>query len=76
MGPSLLIASRLVLAIRTARWAPRCDPSLSEQDLNIEIDFAAQVSHRVPRRLMAKFETLFPQRKEPSYQANDEDVHK
>jgi len=49
MGPSLLIASCLILAIRTARWNPILDPSLANQDMNDEIQFA--IKHGAPRLL-------------------------
>jgi hypothetical protein len=74
MGPSLLIATCLIAAVRTAKWLPRSDTQLCDQDLNQEIQFAAYAAHRVMMLLMTKFETIFPQRKEPWYQANDEDV--
>ncbi|HEY2471059.1 MAG TPA: hypothetical protein VGI45_24905 [Terracidiphilus sp.] len=74
MGPSMLIATSLIVAIRTAKWAPRRDSLLSDQDLNVEIDFAAYVADRVLSRLMTKCEAIFPQRKEPWYQPNEEDV--
>ena len=74
MGPSLLIATCLIVAIRTAKWTPRGDQMLSDQDLNNEIDFAVHIADRVLARLMTKCETLFPQRKVPWYQASEEDV--
>lgn len=48
MGPSLLIATCLIVAIRTARWPPRADPLLSEQDLNMEIDHAVKATQFWP----------------------------
>jgi hypothetical protein len=74
LGPSLLIATCLIVAIRTAKWPPRSDPSLSDQDLNQEIEFAAYVASRVLGKVMTRFESIFPQRKEPWYQANNEGV--
>ena len=38
LGPSLLIASCLILAIRTAKWTAKHDEKLSNQDLDVEID--------------------------------------
>jgi len=73
MRPPLLIATCLIVAIRTAKW-PRADPKLSDQDLNNEIEFTAYLADCVLGRLMTKCETIFPQRKEPWYQANEEDV--
>ncbi len=43
MGPSLLIATALIVAIRTAKWPARCDTSLNGAELNDEIHFAANV---------------------------------
>ena len=77
MGPSLLIATCLIVAIRTAKWPARSDAKLCDQEMNEEIEFAAYVAGRVLARLMTKCEEIFPQRKEPWYQAaNDEDVRK
>ena len=76
MGPSLLIATCLIVAIRTAKWPARSDAALCDQELNEEIEFAAYTARRVMMLLMTKFEAIFPQRKEPWYQANDEDVRK
>lgn len=74
MGPSLLIATCLIVAIRTAEWPARSDDKLCGQDMNEEIEFAAYIADRVLSKLMTKNETIFPQRKEPWYQANHEDV--
>ena len=45
MGPSLLIATCLVVAIRTAKWSATIDARNSNCELNREIDFAAQVAN-------------------------------
>ena len=77
MGPSLLIATALIVAIRTAKWAPRCDTSLSGADLDAEIHFAANVANRVMTTLIGKYESIFPQREEPWYTTvDDEDAPK
>ena len=73
MGPSLLIATCLIVAVRTAKWPPRADPLTSEQDLNNEIEFAIQTANRILMSLMTKYETTFPHKKEPWYQADGED---
>ncbi len=39
-----------------------------------EIQFATSMAHRVFALLITKYEVMFPQKKEPWYQANDEDV--
>lgn len=65
-GPSLLIATCLIVAIRTAKRPPRADPLPSEQDLNNEIELTIQTANRVLTSLVTKYETIFPQKKEPS----------
>jgi hypothetical protein len=47
MGPSLLIATCLILAIRTARWPVRSDERVSDMDLEREIEHAAHLAGRV-----------------------------
>jgi hypothetical protein len=76
LGPSLLIATCLIVAIRTAKWPARADDKLCDQDLNQEIQFAAYAAHRVMMLLMTKFEAIFPECKEAWHQANDDDVPK
>jgi hypothetical protein len=73
MGPSLLIATCLIVAIRTAKWGAIADKTTSGSDLDKEIDFAAHVAGRVLARLMRANEVIFPQKKEPWYQPDDED---
>jgi len=48
MGPSLLIATCLIVAIRTAKWTARSESSTaSDFDLEREIEHAAHVADRV-----------------------------
>jgi len=76
LGPSLLIASALILAIRTARWPPDYDAHLSNKSLEKEIEFAIGLANSVLSKLLTKHESIFPQRKEPWYQATDEYIPK
>ena len=76
LGPSFLIATCLIVAIRTAKWAPSFDPHLSDRSLDTEIDYAAHVAGRVLTRLMRFHEVMFPQRQEPWYQPDGEDQPK
>lgn len=76
MGPSLLIATCLIVAIRTAKWPARSDPLLSDQELEKEIDYAAHVANRVLMKLMGKHDAIFPQRREPWYQPDGKDEPK
>jgi hypothetical protein len=56
LGPSLLIATALVVAIRTARWAKAPGVGLSDVDpeLDGEVDFAVRVVDRVLHALLKK----------------------
>ncbi len=76
MGPSLLIATCLILAIRTAKWPSRWDSLTSNPDLEGEIAYAAHLAGRVLSALSAKNPSMFPNRKKPWYQPSDEDVPK
>jgi hypothetical protein len=73
MGPSLLIATSLILAIRTARWAARSDNTASNMDLENEIDHAAHLPGRVLAKLVARNPSLFPQAKKAWYQPDGQD---
>jgi hypothetical protein len=46
LGPSLLIATALIVAIRAAKWPAIADASTSGSDLDKEIDLAAHVAGR------------------------------
>jgi hypothetical protein len=76
MGPSLLIATCLILAIRTAKRPAISDSHTSSPELDAEIDYAAHLAGRVLSRLVSHHEAIFPRRKQPWYQATDEDVPK
>jgi hypothetical protein len=76
LGPSLLIATALIVAIRTAKWTANADSKISGPGLDQEIDFAAHVASRVLARLVRLNEVMFPQRKEPWYAADGEDQPK
>ncbi len=73
LGPSLLIVTCLIVAIRTAKWAASSDSKLSGRELEQEIDFAAHVAGRVLARLMRSNEVMFPQKKEPWYKPDGSD---
>lgn len=50
---------------------------MSGAELDAEIHFAANVASRVMTALIGKYESIFPQRKEPWYKStDDEDVPK
>jgi hypothetical protein len=78
LGPSILIATALIVAIRTAKWAAKSngDPLVSDtdHDLDREIGFAARISIRIMHELLKRHEGLFPQKLIPVYEPTDEDV--
>jgi len=78
LGPALLIATALVVAIRTARWTAQLpkDAQLSDVDpsLDKEIDFALRITNRLLHALLRKDPAMFAQRLEPVYAPGDEDV--
>jgi hypothetical protein len=77
MGPSLLIASCLILAIRTAKWLPRSSGgTASDRDLDVEVEHAIHLAGRVLSHLVGHHQSIFPQRLEPWFVPNDEDVAK
>ncbi len=80
MGPSVLIATALIVAIRTAKWAARGseDPRVSDVDVELdkEVRFAARISIRVMHELLKRHEGLFPQKLVPMWEPTDEDVPK
>jgi hypothetical protein len=77
MGPSLLIATCLILAVRTAKWPPRTLGGItSEPDLDVEIGHAIHLAGRVLSALVGRHDSIFPRKKEPWFVPNGEDVPK
>jgi len=76
LGPSLLISTCLILAIRTAKWAANHDEKLSNHDLDKEIDYSIHLAGTVLSKLLARKDAMFPQKREPWYQPDDEDIPK
>ena len=76
LGPSLVIAASLILAIRTAKWAARSVGTESHRDLDSEVEHAVYLAGCVLSALVTHRPSLFPQAQEPWYVANDEDVPK
>ncbi|MGB8477617.1 MAG: hypothetical protein WCE63_02100 [Acidobacteriaceae bacterium] len=77
LGPALVIAATLVVAIRTARWAAHSpdDAKFSDVDraLDNEVDFATRIANRVLHALLRRQPGLFPQKREPIYAPGDDD---
>jgi hypothetical protein len=73
MGPTLLIASALILAVRTAKWPAALDESLVSPELDQEIDYAILLATRTLSCLLRHKESMFPSRKEPRYAPDDDE---
>lgn len=77
LGPSIIIATALIVAIRTAKWVAKsaADAQFSDVDvaLDKEVSFAARISIRVMHELLRRHEGLFPQRVVPIYEAGSEE---
>lgn len=74
LGPALLIASSLVLAIRTARWPATHSDGLADVDWQKEVEHSARVAKVMLTHLTSRFPNLFFLRDMPWYEATDEDV--
>ena len=73
MGPSLLIATCLILAIRTAKRPALWDSQTSNVDLDAEIQYSAHLAGRVLMALVGSNQAIFPRKKEPWYQATHDE---
>ncbi len=77
LGPSIVIATALIVAIRTAKWAAKAAGDAQFSDVDVELDkevsFAARISIRIMHELLRKHESLFPQCTVPIYEAGSED---
>lgn len=77
LGPSIIIATALIVAIRTARWVTKSSEDARLSDVDIELDkevaFAARITIRVMHELLRRHGGLFPQRNVPIYEAGSEE---
>lgn len=74
LGPSLLIASSLVLAIRTARWSPTHSDGLSQVDWTAEVEHSVRIAKVVLSHLTSRSPELFQTKDVPWYVATDDEV--
>ena len=76
LGPALLIASSLVLAIRTARWDPTHSDGLANVGLEKEVEHSVRIAKIVMSHLTGRSPELFPMKEVPWYAPGDEEVPK
>jgi hypothetical protein len=72
IGPSLLVASSLVLAIRTAKWAANEGSTSSSVEWDAEVERSIKIAHRVLSSLLARSPHLFAQKNVPWYQPSED----
>ena len=77
LGPSIIIATALIVAIRTAKWVAKSSAEAQLSDIDVELDkevsFAVRISIRVMHELLRRHESLFPRRVVPIYEAGSEE---
>lgn len=73
LGPALVIASSLILAIRTARWMTTHSDGLANVEWEKEVEHSARIGLLVLSHLTARHPDLFQSKKVPWYVATDED---
>jgi hypothetical protein len=62
IGPSLLVAASLVLAIRTSKLAKQDCGTTSTPEWDAEVERSTKIAHRVLSSLLANSPCLFAQR--------------
>ena len=76
LGPTLVIASSLVLAIRTARWSRDTVSTGSQPEWDAEVEHSVRIANRVLSYLLSKSPGLFQQRDVPWYQPGEDESPK
>lgn len=74
LGPALLIAASLVLAVRTARWPRTHSDGLPDMDWQKEIEQSARAAKATLTHLPSRFPNLFPLKDVPWYETTDEKI--
>jgi hypothetical protein len=74
LGPALLIASSLVLAIRTARWSPTHSDGLAHVEWEKETEHSVRIAKIVLSHLTSRCPELFQTKDVPWYVATDDEV--
>jgi hypothetical protein len=76
LGPALLIASSLVLAIRTARWSPTHSDGLAHVEWEKEVEHSVRIAKVVLSHLTSRCPELFQTKEVPWYVATDQEAPK
>lgn len=73
MGPTLVIASSLILAIRTAKWPRVTVDTASQPEWEAEVEQSIRMAHRIFAHLISKSPFLFPQKDVPWYVPSEDE---
>ncbi|WP_353069881.1 hypothetical protein RBB75_06065 [Tunturibacter empetritectus] len=74
LGSALLIASSLVLAIRTSRWDPTQSDGLANVEWEKEVEHSVRIAKIVLSHLTSRHPDLFQSRDVAWYVATDEET--
>ena len=73
LGPALVIASSLILAIRTARWPATHSDGLANIEWEKEVEHSVRIGRLVLSHLTTRYPDLFQSKQVPWYVATDDD---
>ena len=73
IGPTLVIASSLILAIRTAKWPRIVVETASTPDWDAEVEQSIKMAHQILAHLISKSPFLFPCKDVPWYQPSEDE---
>jgi len=76
LGPALVIASSLILAIRTARWPITHSDGLANMEWEKEVEHSVRIGRLVLSHLTTRYPDLFQSKQVPWYVATDDDAPK
>jgi hypothetical protein len=76
LGPTLVIASSLVVAIRTAKWPRQTVATASSPEWDAEVTHSVEIAKRVLSYLVSRSPTLFRQKDVPWYQPSEDESPK
>jgi hypothetical protein len=76
LRPTLVIASSLVLAIRTAKWPRHTVGTGSSPEWDAELIHSIEIANRVLSHLVSRSPTLFQQKNVPWYQPSEDESPK
>ena len=76
LGSTLVIASSLVLAIRTAKWPRHTVATASSPEWDAEVGHSVEIAKRVLSHLMSHSPSFFQQKDVPWYQPSDDESPK